>query len=776
MSNPSITLAAPAKQGWLARLPLATQIYGGFGALLILLMALAGLSINSEKTNDRTIDNLEILRANDIDLTEIAEGVRDMGLIALAFTNSASDVDQARFLEKLAQMRENVSQLAEAEERAELDAKLAAYGDTFDALAARKFAMLAIRGDRLDVVGPQMRAKVTDIREQAFDADALEIASVAGAANERLLLARLYVNKYADTGNEAAAEEASGYFDELPERLDAVDNAIAAQPAGARQKASLLAEAETLLAEYISAFADLRVEKAAADAAYAELIRENDVLVATVDEFADRSGDAAEAASQAAELRSAANLQRMVAFSVFALLLGIAAAVLIARSISSVIGMITKGMERLAEGDDASVPDGAGRKDPVGKMLQAMTTLQAIVRQSFRQGQMIEDLPVPVMMATPETGLPIGYLNKAARDALIASGAPVPAAGDADIDIKLSALHERFSGDAARLLSPAQLPWSTTIELGDQVFAVSVSALYDRDGDYTGPMLVWQNETEKARIAADFESSVKGSVDALITQLGTMAAESQSMAGAADEATQRSSIVVSAATQTSSNVETVAAAAEQMAASINEIAQQVAQSSGIAQKAVSEAHSTNETVERLAQAAERIGEVVGLIADIAGQTNLLALNATIEAARAGEAGKGFAVVANEVKSLAEQTSKATEDIGNQISTMQNITGSAVTAIRDIGSTIEEIDNIASSISAAVEEQSSATGEISRNVQEAATGTQQVTQEIDGVRAVAEKTGEAASGLLTNAQDLQSRAGELGRQVDDFLRSIGSRAA
>ncbi len=208
-----------------------------------------------------------------------------------------------------------------------------------------------------------------------------------------------------------------------------------------------------------------------------------------------------------------------------------------------------------------------------------------------------------------------------------------------------------------------------------------------------------------------------------------------------------------------------------MSASIGEIGRQVEQSAAIAQRAVAEAEKTNGTVQGLAEAAEKIGAVVELITGIAEQTHLLALNATIEAARAGDAGKGFAVVASEVKSLANQTAKATEEIDQQIAGMQGAAGEAVEAIGGIGKTITEVNEIAASIAAAVEEQNTATQDIARNVQEAARGTQEVTNNIAGVSEGAGETGKAANQVLETSSDLAEQAMVLRTQIDDFLKAV-----
>ncbi len=268
-----------------------------------------------------------------------------------------------------------------------------------------------------------------------------------------------------------------------------------------------------------------------------------------------------------------------------------------------------------------------------------------------------------------------------------------------------------------------------------------------------------------------FDTQVTEALETVSSAATEMQATAQSMSATAEESSRQSTAVATASEQASSNVQTVATAAEELSTSIAEISNQVAQSAKIAEEAVREAERTNSTVQGLAEAAGKIGDVVGLINDIAGQTNLLALNATIEAARAGEAGKGFAVVASEVKNLANQTAKATNEISGQIGDIQAATEGAVGAIQGIGATIAKINEIASSIASAVEEQGAATSEISRNVQEAAKGTQEVTDNITGVTQAAAETGSAANQVLGTAEEMAQQSTTLREQVETFLTQI-----
>ncbi|MTJ83884.1 MAG: HAMP domain-containing protein [Telmatospirillum sp.] len=273
------------------------------------------------------------------------------------------------------------------------------------------------------------------------------------------------------------------------------------------------------------------------------------------------------------------------------------------------------------------------------------------------------------------------------------------------------------------------------------------------------------------RLAATFESTVTQVAGRITEGAGAMRAAARDMSGVAGNAAAEAAAVSDAATAASANVATVASATEQLSASIHEISRQVQQSSNMSSEAVGEARRTDDLVQGLAEAARRIGEVVDLIHGIAAQTNLLALNATIEAARAGDAGKGFAVVAGEVKTLATQTARATDEIATQVASVQEATGQAVDAIRGIGDFITRINEISGAIAAAVEEQHAATAEISRNIGEAARGTQGVTAHLGTLTATTGMVGQTSSGVLDMSRTLSEQIERLQEEAASFVQGI-----
>jgi len=510
-----------------------------------------------------------------------------------------------------------------------------------------------------------------------------------------------------------------------------------------------------------------------------------------------------------------------VAFAGIALGLGFGFA--LARMITKPLHATMTVLEAAAAGDLTKRADVA-QSDEIGRMAQALD--KAIVSLASTQS-ILENAPTNVLLADRE--LKITYVNPASLALLRKLERHIPVKAENVLGSSIDIFHKNPAHQRKMLSDPKNLPIRANINIGPEIAALLITAIYDQNKTYLGPMVTWElitdkleserkikeaaererQQAEELRVKVEsilevvnaasrgdltremtvtgadavgqmsdglskFFANLRGNVAKIAQTAQVLASSSQEltsvsqqMAANAEETATQANVASAAAEQVSKNVATVSTGTEEMGASIKEIAKSANEAAKVATSAVKVADKTNAIVAKLGESSAEIGNVIKVITSIAQQTNLLALNATIEAARAGEAGKGFAVVANEVKELAKQTAKATEDISRKIEAIQGDTKGAVEAIAQIGTIINQINDIQNTIASAVEEQTATTGEISRNVGEAAQGSSEIAQNITGVAQAARSTTEGASNTQSSADELSKIAIDLQKLVSQF---------
>ena len=666
---------------FMTNLKIGTRIYIGFGILLTTMCAMLVFAIVELRTIDLAFSQYDQMSKQTYASGDIRTSVYDLELKAETYLTSGTQADKEKFVASQARLKQQIDDARKVitadqytARLSEVEAAMASYTDAYQAIATLMQQRHSIVYDELAPLGKSVRENLTEINEGAFAAGDYESSSHAGKALEDLLLARLHVMKFLDTNETDMATRTQDEFKKLELSLE--DLARSLENPSRRRMLSAVRQDVPAYRDAFSRLVDLILER---NRLRDTILHKNAIAMIDLSsqiETAIKSNGSKLRHHTISNLRFAERMQQI--FGAIAVLLGLIAAIVIARGITKPLVAMTSTMKRLA-GDDFGVEvPGRDRGDELGEMAAAV-----------------------------------------------------------------------------------------------QVF--KTNGLQSREMEEQQARAKQQAEEEKhqmmMQMADDFDEHVGGIVNAVSSASSQLSGTAQSMSDVSEETAQQASQASAASIQTLSNVQTIASATEEMTATIGEISEQVALAAGEAQEAVGKVDETNQQMATLAETADNIGKVVEMIASIAEQTNLLALNATIESARAGEAGKGFAVVAGEVKALAGQTAKATEEIGQQITSIQSASSQATCSMENVSSAIQKVSEISTAIAAAMDEQNAATHEIASSINQAAQGTELVNNNVSAVSDASKRAGTASSEVMGAAGELSQQSLNLKQEVERFISQV-----
>ena len=664
------------------KLKLRGQILAGFALVILVAGVIAAQGVWGLRDLERSFDTYAELGDDAALVSRLRGDIVETMLTVRTWlrTEDAATKQEVYDLEKTVedQIAEAQNEIVNPERAAkidEIDAAMQRFHAGFDRVVELVDARNGFVRNEMNQLGPKVRKRLTAISEGAYADGDYASASEAALANQHLLLARLYANKFLVRNETSAAQRVAAEFDKLDGRLETLDAGLQ-NPA----RRAVMSEVRELLPQYREAFASAREVIVERNRVIQEAIASDGRTVEAGAEAIQASVIADEEALEADKAAATDAMQTlMLAVAVGGIALGVLAAWLIGDKISGSVRRITDAMTQLAEGHrDTEIP-GRGRSDEIGEMAEALAVFKSTAQ---RQLEMAEQQQA-----------------EAERKAQAAE--------------RVQQATQRFRGDVDQIL------------------------------------------------------------DTLSSSSTELEATASTLSATATETSHQTDNVAAASEQASANTQTVASSTEELATSIHEVSSQVEKTAGIAERANDQARTAMTKVSEVQTGADAVTRVIQLISDIAEQTNLLALNATIEAARAGEAGKGFAVVANEVKNLATQTARATQEVSTEIDRMRGSVHEAVPAMEQVAEIVREMNEISGIVASTATQQAAATEEITRNVQQAAQGAQEVAGNVQGLREGAQASSAGSEQVLSSAGALAQQASELRTAVNAYVREVAA---
>lgn len=440
------------------------------------------------------------------------------------------------------------------------------------------------------------------------------------------------------------------------------------------------------------------------------------------------------------------------------------------RNILKSLKQISDNINTLSNGN-TNVTIGKISGNELGRLNQYCLNLKNKMIEIFKLYQIMDSLPLNIMMADANNDFKIGYANKTSLTTLKKFEKHIPVSADKLIGSSIDIFHKEPSRVRSILSNHEGLPYNGQIVIGEDYIDQKVSAVYDPEGNYLGPVLIWSIVTEKKHLSSTFNKNVGSISGSVLQSAESLEQSSRALISSSEKTFSDIKQTETFSSKANDSIQSIAQAAEELNASIGEISVNINKNKEVVLDVSDKATRTDEKVKLLEETSSKVGDVVELIRDIASQTNLLALNATIEAARSGDAGKGFAVVANEIKMLSDQTDKATQEISNQIEMMKNASRDTVEALTVISTIIKDIEYFTTSIAQAITEQSAATSEIAKNIYYASENSSSVSQSMSNIRDMAKMNLENSSKVSEVSSQLNSLSSRLSSASNNFLLQL-----